>query len=374
MMKHKFKYCFSAGLAACIAVCAWVLSLFFVEGRGQGLLFSAAIFVAGALIIQYAFEKAIYRYIKKAYPYMKTGPEADSPQEVNIKSFAEDVKKYALSKKQEIELLKNRDSYRKEFIGNLSHEFKTPLFTVQGYVETLLDGALKDKTILEKYLKQTAKGVERLVYIINGLDMIAKLEHGKLKLNYDVFDLTILIKSVFELLEINASQKKITLAFDKRYEGVKVYADKESIQQVLTNLIVNSIKYGKERGTTEVSIEDVPSNKVCVKISDNGEGIEEKYHDRIFERFFRVERSRNRQDEGGSGLGLAIVRHLIEAHRQTVSVSSVFGVGTEVSFTLEKADPSKIIQKQLNQIIKSDPWDTKTNSNASRKTKPFPTS
>jgi two-component system phosphate regulon sensor histidine kinase PhoR len=220
----------------------------------------------------------------------------------------------------------------------VSHELKTPLFTVQGYLLTLLDGAIDDKRVSEKYLHRASKGLERLIYIVKDLDMITKLEVGDLRLNVNSFDIVELVESVFDLLEMKAAKKKITLTFDIDYNSpIMVSADKERIQQVLTNLIVNSIKYGREKGTTEISIENLIKNKVIVRVTDNGEGISKENLTRLFERFFRVDKSGSRK-EGGSGLGLSIVKHIIEAHDERIYIESELGVGSEFSFTLEKAE------------------------------------
>ncbi|HLT33742.1 MAG TPA: ATP-binding protein, partial [Aquaticitalea sp.] len=247
-----------------------------------------------------------------------------------------EIDKFAKDKKLEIETLKVREEYRKEFLGNVSHELKTPLFTVQGYILTLLDGAMEDERIRKKYLIRASKGVERLIYIVKDLDMITKLEVGDLSLKIQAFNIVEVIEGVFDLLEMKAAKKKITLMFDMRYKApIMVKADKERIQQVLTNLIVNSIKYGKEKGTTEVSIENLIKNKVIVRVTDNGEGISKSNIKRLFERFYRVDKSGSRR-EGGSGLGLSIVKHIIEAHDEKIYVESEIGVGSEFSFTLEK--------------------------------------
>ncbi|ETN93789.1 integral membrane sensor signal transduction histidine kinase [Zhouia amylolytica AD3] len=254
-----------------------------------------------------------------------------------MRTLTHEIEKFAKDKKLEIETLKVRENYRKEFFGNVSHELKTPLFTVQGYIETLLDGAMDDKKVRKKYLQRANKGVERLIYIVKDLDMITKLEVGDLHLEYEEFDIVELVQSVFEMFEMKAAKKNITLTFDMPYdEPIMVYADKERIQQVVTNLVVNSIKYGREEGTTEVSIENLIKNKVIVRITDNGEGIEKHNIARIFERFYRIDKSGSRK-EGGSGLGLSIVKHIIEAHKEKIYVESVFGMGSEFSFTLEKA-------------------------------------
>jgi two-component system phosphate regulon sensor histidine kinase PhoR len=254
-----------------------------------------------------------------------------------METLTREVKKFATDKKLEIETLKVREEYRREFLGNVSHELKTPLFTVQGYISTLLDGAMEDKVIRKKYLKRAEKGVERLIYIVEDLDMITKLEVGDLNLDYSEFDVVELIQNVFDLLEMKADKKKITLAFEN-YHILPNYVrgDRDRIQQIIENLIVNSIKYGKMKGTTEVAVVNLTKEKVLIRISDNGEGIEKQNIPRLFERFYRVNKSGSRT-EGGSGLGLAIVKHIIEAHNEKIYVESEFGIGSEFSFTLEKA-------------------------------------
>ena len=247
------------------------------------------------------------------------------------------VKDYADNRKSEIAVLKGREEYRKEFLGNVSHELKTPLFTIQGYVLTLLDGAKDKPELCTQYLERTNKGVERLNYIIKDLDLITKLEVGDLDLKQEDFDIIELINNVFELLEMKANKKNISVVLDKLYdEPLLVRADKERIRQVLTNLVVNSIKYGNKGGTTEVSVEELVEDKLIVRITDNGEGIEKDHLPRLFERFYRVSKSRSRE-EGGSGLGLSIVKHIIEAHQEQIYVESIYGVGSEFSFTIEKS-------------------------------------
>lgn len=298
------------------------------------------------IIIQYRVEKFIYRRVRKIYDDIEM-LEVDSmgggPVTTDMRTLIKEVEKFAQQRKTEIETLKIRETYRKEFMGNVSHELKTPLFTVQGYILTLLDGAMHDPEVLDKYLNRANKGVERLIYIVNDLDMITKLETGDLNLNYTNFDIVELVQSVFDLYEMKASKKNIALTFDMNYEDpILVHADKERIQQVLSNLIVNSIKYGKEDGTTEVSIEDLIRNKTIVRVTDNGEGIAQAHIPRLFERFYRVDKSGSRK-EGGSGLGLAIVKHIIEAHHERIYVESDYRVGSEFSFTLEKVKKFPIV-------------------------------
>ena len=292
------------------------------------------------LIIQYRVEKFIYKRINKIYKDLTLLESASFRKHsitTDMATLTRQIDKYAKDKKLEIETLKVREEYRKEFMGNVSHELKTPLFTVQGYIETLLDGAMKDKNVAEKYLERANKGVERLIYIVKDLDMITKLEVGDLRLNVTTFDIVDLVKSVFDLLEMKAAKKKISLMFDMDYkQPILVKGDEERIQQVLTNLVVNSIKYGHQNGTTEISIERLIKNKVIVRVTDNGEGIGKEHLPRLFERFYRVDKSGSRK-EGGSGLGLSIVKHIIEAHDEKIYVESEENVGSEFSFTLEKA-------------------------------------
>ena len=269
---------------------------------------------------------------------------SSGPITTDMKTLTAEIEKFAQDKKIEIDTLNIREAYRKDFLGNISHELKTPLFTVQGYILTLLDGAMEDKNVRRKYLLRANKGVERLIYIVKDLDMITKLEVGDLNLELVDFDIIELIENVFELLEMKAAKNKIALTFDMEYRyPILVHADRDKIQQVLTNLLVNSIKYGQENGTTEVSVENLIKNKVIVRVTDNGEGIAQRHIPRLFERFYRVDQSGSRS-EGGSGLGLSIVKHIIEAHNEKIYVESAEGVGSEFSFTLEKAHPQNNTQ------------------------------
>ena len=268
-------------------------------------------------------------------------PSGVSQNKMTIRSDMEVLKKglrkFADDKKLEIELLKDKENYRKEFIGNISHELKTPLFTIQGYVLTLLQGAVKDKEVRDKYLKRTAKGVERLIYVVKDLDLITQFESGIKSIDRTTFDIVKLIENVFDLLEMRATKNEISLSFDKEYlDPIFVYADEERILQVLTNLIINSLKYGVENGETKVAIKELSMEKIVILVNDNGEGIAEEHIPRLFERFYRVDKTRNRK-QGGSGLGLAIVKHIIEAHQEKLMVESTLGVGSDFSFTLQRA-------------------------------------
>ena len=307
----------------CIFLCFWVV-------------FS---FIFFFVLIHYRLDKYIYNSIKNTYEELALIESTTFNSRLvntDMASLKIEIDNYAKNKKLELEALKVREEYRKEFIGNVSHELKTPLFTVQGYISTLLEGAAEDPNIRDKYLKRAEKGVDRLIYIVKDLDMITKLEIGDLNLNLEAFDIIQLISNVYELLEIKANNKNISLVLDKNYlEPIMVIADQERIQQVLTNLVVNSIKYGHTNGTTEISVENLNSSKLIIRVTDNGEGIEAKHLTRLFERFYRVDKSGSRQ-EGGSGLGLSIVKHIIEVHEEKIYVESKLAVGSEFSFTLQK--------------------------------------
>jgi two-component system phosphate regulon sensor histidine kinase PhoR len=236
----------------------------------------------------------------------------------------------------EINILKDQENYRREFLGNISHELKTPLFTIQGYILTLLEGAMKDKKVRQKYIIRAAKGVDRLISIVKDLDLITQFESGIKTVDKSKFNIYELVDNVFELMEFEAEKNNISLQTEKDENNPNyVYADKERIIQVLTNLVVNSIKYGTENGFTKVVVENSDNENLIIKVIDNGEGIEEEHLPRLFERFYRIDKNRSRK-KGGSGLGLSIVKHIIEAHNQQIFVKSEIGVGTEFSFTLSK--------------------------------------
>ncbi|WP_136667383.1 cell wall metabolism sensor histidine kinase WalK [Flavobacterium sp. H122] len=324
---------FSTGLVVILTYLFFSISFWFT------LFFALSVLVFSFFVLQYRVERFIYRRVKKIYDEISFLDAADFKNQsitTDMATLTKQVKKFATDKKLEIEMLKDREEYRREFLGNVSHELKTPLFTVQGYISTLLDGAHKDKDLRKKYLERAEKGVERLVYIVQDLDMISKLEMGNESVEMTQFDIVQMAQEVMDLLEIKANKKDISLTFDEKYyKPIMVFADYEKIQQVMLNLVVNSIKYGKQGGSTEIGIEDLAKNKVLVRVIDNGEGIEAHNIPRLFERFFRVDKSGARS-EGGSGLGLSIVKHIIEAHDEKIFVKSKFKKGSEFSFTLEK--------------------------------------
>ena len=296
-------------------------------------------FVFCFVFLNIRFESVILNKVEKLYDDLS--PSGVFPSTSVIQTDLEEVKKsllkFADDKKIEIEKLKDQEKYRREFIGNIAHELKTPLFTVQGYILTLLEREINDEELKKKYLKRTSKGLDRLVHIVRDLDLITAFESGVKSIEKSKFDLMELIKNVIDLFEMQLKKNSVSLSVDGDDSlTFFVEADKERIQQVLTNLIINSLKYSVEKGSIEISINKLNKNKLIVDVTDNGEGIEEKHLPRIFERFYRIDKTRNRK-LGGSGLGLAIVKHIIQAHDERVFVESKFGVGSKFSFTLEIA-------------------------------------
>lgn len=342
-LKKSYKFAFRSALIITLFL-AGLIAIYMMAKESYDwlflLFFVLAVFFISFFVIQLRVEKFIYKRVKKIYDdvsLLESSSLTSRTITTDMGTLTQEIEKFAKDKKVEIDTLKIREEYRRDFLGNVSHELKTPLFTVQGYILTLLDGAVNDKNVRKKYLQRANKGVERLIYIVKDLDLITKLEVGDLHLELEDFDIVEVIQGVFELLEMKAEKKNITLTFDAEDQHpVYVHADREKIQQVVTNLIVNSIKYGHENGTTEVSVENLIKNKVIIRVTDNGEGIAKQHIPRLFERFYRVDKSGSRA-EGGSGLGLAIVKHIIEAHNEKIYVESVLDVGSEFSFTLEKA-------------------------------------
>ena len=305
----------------------------------ESVLISFIIFGLSFLILQLRVRKLFFERIRQIYEDLEFETDSlikTSPIDSDMNSFSKDLEEFVKLKRTEIETLKKEGIYRKEFVGNVAHELKTPLFSVQGYISNLLDGAMDDKELLKKYLKRAEKSVDRLTFIIKDLDLITQLESSTLKLKVTSFDIIKLTEEIIEDLEISASKRNIKIIFNKNYDKqILVEADKNRIEQVITNLVSNSINYGSEKGTTEISFES-NVEKIIVKVNDNGEGISEENMPRLFQRFFRVDVSRSRS-QGGSGLGLAIVKHIIDAHNENIYVQSTVGVGSEFSFSLKKS-------------------------------------
>lgn len=341
-IKKTYFFAFSTSMfVTLISAVSFYLASYFIFNSWlsirQIVLFIAIVFLITFFIVLYGVEKFMFRRIRDIYDNVNH-LDPSNFKNSNFDTLSSEVQKFANTKQQQIQNLTIREGYRREFLGNISHELKTPLFTVQGYLLTLEDGALDDKKITKKYLRRANKGVDRLISIVKDLDLISKLEAADLNLNKRPFNIIELVQDVFDLLEMEAKKRNVSLLFDKHYEfPIMVIGDVERIEQVLTNLIVNSIKYGKMNGTIIVNIESYNESKVIVKVKDNGEGIKEDQLDRIFERFYRVDQSRSR-DQGGSGLGLSIVKHIIEAHEEEIFVKSEYKRGSEFSFTLEQAE------------------------------------
>ncbi len=252
-----------------------------------------------------------------------------------LSNIKKDLMEWNQNKASEIDQLKQMEKYRREFLGNVSHELKTPIFNIQGYILTLLDGGLEDKSVNRLYLERSEKSINRMIHIVEDLESIARLESGELQLEYESFDLWQLVEEVFEMEEMVAKEARIELEVEQR--PVRVYADRKRIVEVMDNLMVNSIKYGRKNGITHVSFLE-RDHLVWISVTDNGIGIAEKDRKRIFERFYRCDKGRSRE-QGGTGLGLAIVKHIVEAHGQTISVSSVLGEGTTFTFSLARSKP-----------------------------------
>jgi two-component system phosphate regulon sensor histidine kinase PhoR len=326
-------------ISGSVAIGIFFLSSSWKYGLGSLLI----VFTGSYFLIQFIMEKFIHRKIKLIYKFIHQ-TKATRKEEVyfkyilpkkSIDEVHEDVERWGNKQTEEIELLRKNEAFRKEFLQNLSHEFKTPIFAIQGYIDTLLNGAMDDVKVRKRFLENTERNVERLVNLVNDLDEISKLERGEqllLKQNFVIQDL---IREVFESLSINMHDKNMRTGIKKGCEyPTLVFADKEKIRMVLLNLVENASKYGKQNGSITASIYKTDGRHVLVEVTDDGIGIEEEHLQRIFERFYRTDSARSR-DKGGTGLGLAICKHIIEAHDQAIHVRSTPDVGTSIGFTLE---------------------------------------
>jgi two-component system phosphate regulon sensor histidine kinase PhoR len=303
-------------------------------------------FLVSYYLYLYTLQNFIYRKIKLIYKFIYQTKASKREDFFNknilplktIEEVSEDVEKWASQKKEELDMLRRNEEFRKEFLLNLSHELKTPIFAVQGYIHTLLDGALDDPNVNKLFLKNATKNIDRLCRLIDDLDEISKLESGEMTINKENFTIQDMIKDVFDTLSLKANTKGIKFLVKKGCEApIHVQADKEKVRQVLINLIDNSIKYGRTDGHTVASIYVMDDKRVLIEISDDGIGISEEHLPRVFERFYRTDRARSR-DIGGTGLGLAIVKHIIEAHDQTINIRSKPEIGSTFGFTLESGE------------------------------------
>jgi len=328
-MKIKSSYSISILIALFASI---TMLVFTTETIGIKLLI---FFICVTLFSYFLIRKYIQKRIEILYRTIQN-QKLDITNSFDLETSEEDVKKWLSERSAEIEHLKDTEQFRRDFLGNVSHELKTPIFNIQGYVLTLLEGALEDKEINRKYLLRTEKSVERMISIVEDLESISHLETNVEKIKFEQFDVVATCSAVLDALEDKAKQNAISIIFDKEYAPILVQADEQKISQVLTNLLVNSIKYGNQNGITKVRFFDM-NDVVLVEVSDDGIGIQEPHLARLCERFYRVDDSRSRE-KGGTGLGLSIVKHIIESHQQTLNIRSTVGVGSTFSFTLKKAE------------------------------------
>jgi two-component system phosphate regulon sensor histidine kinase PhoR len=329
--------------ALSISILVALANFIFTGNWWASLITLVILFIIAYSLINFLLQEFIYRRIKLIYKFINQ-TKASKKEEIyykyilpkkSIDEVSEDVEKWAEQRKAEIELLKQNEEYRKEFLQNLAHEFKTPIFAIQGYVDTLLDGAMEQPDIRKKFLENASRNIDRLVNLMNDLDEISKLESGEQLLYKQNFVIQELIREVYESLSIKLDKKNIAFSIKKGCEApVVVFADKEKIRQVLINLVENAFKYGKTDGNIVASVYKTDGDNILVEISDDGIGIEEEHLPRIFERFYRTDTARSR-DKGGTGLGLAICKHIIEAHGQAMHVRSTPDIGTSIGFTLD---------------------------------------
>lgn len=333
-----------AGFTALIIAAVIALGSLITEGSWQIMLTAFILtFLVSYYLYLYTLQNFIYRKIKLIYKFIYQTKASKREEFFNknilplktIEEVSEDVEKWAIQKKEELDVLRRNEEFRKEFLLNLSHELKTPIFAVQGYIHTLLDGAIEDPNVNKVFLKNATKNIDRLCHLIDDLDEISKLEIGEMTINKETFVIQDLMKDVFDTLSLKANTKGIKFGIKKGCESpVTVLADKEKVRQVLMNLVDNSIKYGKSEGHTIASVYTMDDRRVLIEISDDGIGIAEEHLPRVFERFYRTDRARSR-DIGGTGLGLAIVKHIMEAHNQTINVRSKPEIGSTFGFTLD---------------------------------------
>lgn len=297
--------------------------------------FSASLLITIYLISFYFLKQYVHERVKVIYKTLTRQRGVSDDLESDLNKVDEDVDQMINERQREIEELKSMESFRREFLGNVSHELKTPIFNIQGYIHTLIDGAIRDENVNMQYLQRSSKSVDRMINIVEDLEMISKIESNQLELEFTRWDIVEHIQELFDILEMKAKKRSVSLSINNQSTNNFVEADRDKISQVLINLIENSIKYGNEGGHTKVRLFEMGEN-LLIEIADDGAGIPAEHLPRLFERFYRVDKSRSRS-AGGTGLGLSIVKHIIEAHRQTINVRSTENVGTTFSFTLKKA-------------------------------------
>ena len=298
-------------------------------------LISASLLLSIYLISYYFLKQYVHERVKVIYKTLTRQRGVSDDVESDLDKVDEDVDQMINERQREIEELKSMESFRREFLGNVSHELKTPIFNIQGYIHTLIDGAIRDENVNMQYLQRSSKSVDRMINIVEDLEMISKIESNQLELEFTRWDIVDHLQELFDILEMKAKKRSVSLSINNQSTNNFVEADRDKISQVLINLIENSIKYGNEGGHTKVRLFEMGEN-LLIEIADDGAGIPAEHLPRLFERFYRVDKSRSRS-AGGTGLGLSIVKHIIEAHRQTINVRSTENVGTTFSFTLKKA-------------------------------------
>lgn len=332
-------------VSLCIALVSSVMALFYTVHFLFVAIHFLCVGIFSYLLIHYVLQEFIYRKVKLIYKFIATTKATQREEFYNqeilpqksLDEVKEDVQQWAEDRKVEIERLESNEQFRKEFLMNLAHELKTPIFTTQGYIDTLLDGAMHDEKVSHQFLQNASKSIDRLADLVADLDEISKLESNRIPIIKQEFVVQDLIRDIYQELSQKASLKSISLSIKKGCESpVEVYADKQKIRQALVNLIENSIKYGRQGGQTNAGIYEVDNKTVYIEITDNGIGISEDHVPRVFERFYRTDSARSRS-EGGTGLGLAIVKHIIEAHNQTLNCRSTIDVGSSFGFTLDKS-------------------------------------
>jgi two-component system phosphate regulon sensor histidine kinase PhoR len=334
-------------VAAVLTVVLSLLDHFLLDGFNsiRALVTFITTFIGAYLMVKYVVNEFVYDKIRLIYKTIhnlkttKSGLKQRMKADTDIlNSVNTEVVSWAEKQQEEIQTLKDQEAYRRDFLGNVSHELKTPIFNIQGYIHTLLDGGLEDEEINRKFLRRADKSVERMISVVEDLDVISRLESGRLELNIQRINIVELVRDVIEMEEMKAEKRDISIKFNERYDRpIYVQADGDQIRQVYINLLDNSIKYGSKGGSIRLRFYDMDENILC-EVADDGPGIEAKHLPRLFERFYRVDKARDRH-AGGTGLGLSIVKHIIEAHDQTINVRSKQGEnsGTTFSFTLKKA-------------------------------------
>ena len=325
--KFTFFICLIASLLICI--------FFIVNTYFNDYLLAFILLIFFMFLIYFILKKQFYEKIQIIYKNIYKFKGTSNISDLNLENADIEAEDWANQKEEELLEMKKNENFRREFLGNVSHELKTPIFNIQGYIQTLIDGGLKDENINLKYLKRANVSVERMINIVDDLEVISRLETEVDELDYENFNICNLINEVFDQLEMKTNLRNISLVLNNNSNSEIIYADRNKIQQVFMNLISNSIKYGKENGKTDVRLFDM-SDKMLIEVADDGIGISEEALERLFERFYRVDKNRSREI-GGTGLGLAIVKHIIEAHQQTINVRSTQDVGSTFSFILEKA-------------------------------------